>query len=72
MYMDLKPNQQKRISFNITTMTSLGLIGPPKIGGAATMIVFYVCASFDGTWNKKKDILGHFWSFFDLFALKSL
>ena len=31
MYMNLKPNQHKRISFNTTTMTSLGFIGPPKI-----------------------------------------
>ena len=27
MYLNLKPNQHKRISFNITTMTSLGFIG---------------------------------------------
>ena len=33
MYMDLKPNEHKRISFSITTMASLGLIGPPKILG---------------------------------------
>ena len=26
MYMNLKPNQHKRISFNTTTMTSLGFI----------------------------------------------
>ena len=31
--MNLKPNQHKRISFNTTTMTSLGFIGPPKILG---------------------------------------
>ena len=30
MYMTLKPNQHKIISFNKTTMTSLGFIGPPK------------------------------------------
>ena len=30
MYMNLKPNQHKRISFNTTTMTSLGFIGPPS------------------------------------------
>ena len=31
MYMNLKPNNHKRISFNITTMTSLGFIAPtPK------------------------------------------
>ena len=30
MYMSLKPNQHKIISFNTTTMTSLGFIGPPK------------------------------------------
>ena len=29
MFMNLKPNQHKRISFNTTTMTSLGFIGPP-------------------------------------------
>ena len=33
MYMNLKPNQHKRISFNTTTMTSLGFIGPPKVLG---------------------------------------
>ena len=33
MYMNLKPNQHKRISFNTTTMTSLGFIAPPKILG---------------------------------------
>ena len=31
--MNLKPNQYKIISFNTTTMTSLGFIGPPKILG---------------------------------------
>ena len=30
MYMNLKPHQHKKISFNTTTMTSLGFIGPPK------------------------------------------
>ena len=30
MYMNLKPNQHKRISFNTTTMTSLGFIGPSQ------------------------------------------
>ena len=36
MYMNLKPNKDKRISFNITTMTSLGFIAPlpPKILGS--------------------------------------
>ena len=29
MYMNLKPNQHKRISFNTTNMTSLWFIGPP-------------------------------------------
>ena len=29
MYMSLKPNQHKITSFNTTTMTSLGFIGPP-------------------------------------------
>ena len=30
MHMNLKPNKHKRISFNTTTMASLGFIGPPK------------------------------------------
>ena len=30
MYMNLKPNKHKRISFNTTTMASLGFIAPPK------------------------------------------
>ena len=29
MYMSLKPNKHKRISFNTTTMASLGFIDPP-------------------------------------------
>ena len=29
MYMNLKPDQHKRILFNTTTMTSLGFIDPP-------------------------------------------
>ena len=33
MYMNLKPNKHKRISFNTMTMTSLGFIGPPKTVG---------------------------------------
>ena len=35
MYMNLKSNQHKRISFNTTTMTSLGLTGPLalRLGG---------------------------------------
>ena len=53
--MNLKPNKHKRISFNTTTMASLGFITPPlkfsspqiqsfaqvppKIRGAATMMV---------------------------------
>ena len=40
MYMTLKPNQHKRISFNTTTMRSLGFILGFKLGGAATMQVF--------------------------------
>ena len=32
MYMNLKPNQHKRISFNTATMTSLGFkVPPPKL-----------------------------------------
>ena len=30
MHMNLKPNKHKRISFNTTTMATLGFIGPPK------------------------------------------
>ena len=46
MYMNLKPNQHKIISFNTTTMTSLGFIGPPKMLGpplnlAPTQIQFF-------------------------------
>ena len=33
MYMNLKPKKHKLKSFNITTMTSLGFIGPPNILG---------------------------------------
>ena len=33
MYMNLKPNKHKGISFNITTMVSLRFIAPPKIVG---------------------------------------
>ena len=33
MNMNLKPNTHKRISFNTTTMASLGFIGPQKILG---------------------------------------
>ena len=29
MYMNLKPNKHKKISFNTTTMASLGFIGAP-------------------------------------------
>ena len=29
MYINLKPNKHKRISFNTTTMASLGFIAPP-------------------------------------------
>ena len=29
MYMNLKPNKHKRISFNTMTMASLGFIPPP-------------------------------------------
>ena len=30
MHMNVKPNKHKRISFNTTTMATLGFIGPPK------------------------------------------
>ena len=29
MYLNLKPKKHKKISFNTTTMASLGFIGPP-------------------------------------------
>ena len=29
MYMNIKPNKHKRITFNTTTMTSLGFTAPP-------------------------------------------
>ena len=38
MYMNLKPNKHKRISFNTTTMASLGFIGPPKILGPTLIL----------------------------------
>ena len=31
MYMNLKPKKHKRISFNTTTMASLGFIAPPPL-----------------------------------------
>ena len=34
MYMNLKPDKNIRISFNTTTITSLGFIDPPKILGS--------------------------------------
>ena len=37
MHMNLKPNKDKRISFNTMTMTSLGFIGTPKILGTTTL-----------------------------------
>ena len=39
MYVNLKPNKNKRISFNTTTMASLGFIDPPKIVGAPLNLV---------------------------------
>ena len=40
MYMNLKPNKHKRMSFKATTMASLGFIGtPPKIFGPALNLV---------------------------------
>ena len=39
MYMNLKPNQQKRISFNPSTMTLLEFIAPPKILGPPLNLV---------------------------------
>ena len=31
MYMNLKPNKHKIISFNTTTMASLGFLDPPPL-----------------------------------------
>ena len=40
MYMNLKPNQHKRISFNTTIMTSLGFIGPPLKFSSPQNLIF--------------------------------
>ena len=57
MYINLKPNQHKRISFNTTTMTSLGFIGSPKkvLGPPLNLApplpkfnFFYFCLKFLG------------------------
>ena len=44
MYMNLKPNQHKRISSNTTTMTSLGFIAltlPPPVKFSSPQIYFF-------------------------------
>ena len=42
MYMNLTPNKHKRISFNTTTMASLGFIDPPpKTLGSPILIKFF-------------------------------
>ena len=40
MYMNLKPIQHKRISFNTTTMTSLGFKGPPLKFSSPPNLIF--------------------------------
>ena len=37
MYMNIKPNKHKRISFKITTMTSLGFTVPPPSNCRSTL-----------------------------------
>ena len=40
MYMNLKPNKHKRISFNTTTVASLGFIGPPLNSAPPPIFIF--------------------------------
>ena len=42
MYVNLKPNKHKRISFNTTTMASLGftIVGPQLDGGGMGVVGF--------------------------------
>ena len=47
MYMSLKPNKHKRISFNTTTMASLGFIGPPPLKFSSSQIVLVTFSLFD-------------------------
>ena len=46
MYMNLKPNQHKRISFNTTTMTSLGVHSPPPLNLAPPLNVIFCSEIF--------------------------
>ena len=46
MYMNLKPNQHKRISFNRTTMTSLGFLTPPALKFSSSQIYFFAQVPF--------------------------
>ena len=43
MYMNTKPNQHKRISFNTSTMTSLGFIDPLKFSSPPLNLIFCSC-----------------------------
>ena len=81
MYVNLKPNKH-RISFNTTTMASLGFIGPPKILGpllnlALSKFNFLLrSSSIILVWNFYvpplklggccHEFLGHFFRFFRL------
>ena len=61
MYINLKPNQHKRISFNTTTMTSLGfvIVGRPNI--ICTFLIDYgslqkiLIAFFNFVWNTQQN-----------------
>ena len=43
--MNLKPNKHNRISFNTTTMASLGFIGPPLKFSSPPNLIFYCSQS---------------------------
>ena len=53
MYINLKPNHRKRISFNTTTMTSLGFIDPPPeiFRSPPTMGVHFLCLVSNCYWQ---------------------
>ena len=44
MYINLKPNKHKRLSFNTTAMASLGFIEPPNILGPPLNLALDVMA----------------------------
>ena len=49
MCMDLKPNQHKKISFNTTTVTPLGFIGPPLKFSSPPNLIF--CSGPPKIWS---------------------